>query len=214
MMKNKLGYTAFTLMLSYIFYRLFFLRAPKRTIPNDDTVFVSPANGKIIAIREFNEDSFIETKDEPITERGAFKILTKDVSPSGTVISIMLTITDVHYQRACTSGVVLSTKHTAGDKKNAIVMPKEQISRHENERNEILIQMANGIKYKVVQIAGFVARQILCDVTSGQFVNQGQVLGVIKNGSQVTLILPKSARIVAKEGDYLIDGESIIATLS
>lgn len=199
--------------LSYLFYKLWFLRAPARKIPNNDSEFVSPANGKVIAIKRFNEDSFIETKDSPLTERGAMKILASDIAPSGTIISIMLQITDVHYQRACTSGKVLSTKYTVGNKDNAIMMPAEQFSRYENEHNEITIQTDRGLKYKIVQIAGFVARQIECYVSDNQLVSQGQVLGIIKFGSQVTIILPDSVIVTAKVGDYLIDGESVIGII-
>jgi phosphatidylserine decarboxylase len=199
--------------VSYIFYKMWFLRVPARKIPVDDSVFVSPANGKIIAIKKIDTSTITETKDSPLTERGAIKILATDVAPSVTIISIMLQITDVHYQRACTSGIVLETKYTKGNKDNAIMMPDEQFSRYENEHNEVLIQMDTGLKYKVVQIAGFVARQIECYVKPDQHVNQGQVLGVIKFGSQVTVVLPSSVNVVANVGDYLIDGETIIAKL-
>jgi len=206
-------YVVGAIATGYVFYKLWFLRAPTRKIPHDDNLFVSPANGKIIGIRKFNEASFIEAKNEPLTERGAFKLLASDVAGSGTIISIMLQVTDVHYQRACTSGIVLNTKHTAGNKDNAVMMPNEQISRYENEHNEILIQTDKGLKYKIVQIAGFVARQIDCYVRPQQLISQGQVLGIIKFGSQVTVILPESVTVVAKEGDYLIDGESVIGRI-
>ena len=201
------------LTAGYFFYKLWFLRAPSRKIPKDDSLFVSPANGKIIAIKKIDTDTMTETKDAPLTERGAIKILAKDVSSSVTIISIMLQVTDVHYQRACTSGIILDTKYTIGNKDNAIIMPDEQFSRYENEHNEVLIQMDNGLKYKVVQIAGFVARQIECFVKPSQHVNQGQILGVIKFGSQVTVVLPASVNVVAKVGDYLTDGETVIAKI-
>lgn len=211
---NKLALYALALIAgSYLFYKLWFLRAPARNIPHDDNVFVSPANGKIIAIRKFSEPTFIETKDNPATERGAIKILASDVAPAGTIISIMLQVTDVHYQRACTHGIVIKTKYTVGSKENAISMPAGQITRYENEHNEILIQTDTGLRYKIVQIAGFVARQIECFVRENQLVNQGQVLGIIKFGSQVTLILPAAVTVVAKEGDYLIDGETVIGKI-
>ena len=199
--------------LGYLFYKLWFLRSPDRKIPHNDNLFVSPANGKIIGIKTFDADSFIETKDSPLTERGAMKILASDVASSGTIISIMLQVTDVHYQRACTSGVVVSTKYTEGNKDNAIMMPAEQFSRYENEHNEILIQHPDGLKYKIVQIAGFVARQIECYVEPQQMLAQGQIVGIINFGSQVTVVLPDSVKITAKEGDYLIDGETVIGTL-
>ncbi len=208
--KNVLAAALGIIASSYLFYKLWFLRAPARTIPHNDNLFISPANGKVIAVRKFNEASFIEAKDSPLTERGAFKILTSDVAAQGTIITIMLQVTDVHYQRACTSGVVQATKYTAVNKLNAIQMPQEQISRYENEHNEILISTDKGLKYKIVQIAGFVARQIECYVAPSQLIAQGQVLGIINFGSQVTVILPPAVQVTAKEGDYLIDGETVI----
>ena len=62
-------YVAGAIAAGYVFYKLWFLRAPSRKIPNDDNLFVSPANGKIIGIRKFNEASFVEAKNEPLNER-------------------------------------------------------------------------------------------------------------------------------------------------
>lgn len=197
----------------YLFQKFWFLRSPQRNIPHNDNLFVSPANGKVISIKKYNEESFLEVKDAPLTEQGAIKILTSDVAPSGTVITIMLQVTDVHYQFAPTSGIVVSTKYTVGNKDNAILMPAGQSSRFENEHNEILLKTQGGLKYKVVQIAGFVARQIECYVVPNQFVAQGQRLGIINFGSQVTVILPDAVSVTAKIGDYLIDGESVIGKI-
>ena len=195
----------------YFIYRYLFVSRNVRRIPHDDKVFVSPANGKVIAIRPYTEASFIETKDSPETERGAMKILTSDVAPAGTIITIAINLDDVHTQRAPISGQVLNTQYIEGNFNDAINMPGEQSSRYENEHNEILLQGPDGSKYKVVQIAGFVARSIKCAVKPGDNVKQGQILGSIEIGSQVTVIIPSQFQVTANIDDYLIDGETIIA---
>lgn len=210
---KTLAYAAGFFGISYLFYKLYFLRTPSRKIPNNNQVFVSPANGRVLSVRKFNSESFIETKDSPITERGAIKILTSDVASSGTVITIKLQITDVHYQRAPIAGKVISLDYVQGSFKNAVFVPQEQGSRYENEHNSILLETESGLRYKVVQIAGFVARVIESMVTPLQIVNQGDIIGLIKLGSQVTVILPASVVVMVKEGDLLIDGETIIGKL-
>lgn len=206
--------------LVYLTYRYGFLRKPERNIPNNDSLFVSPANGTIISIRAYNTSSIIETKDTPLTERGAMQLLTSDVAPSGTIITIRLDLTDVHYQRAPTSGIVVNTRYTEGNYHNAITMPGEQQSRYENTHNEILIKVpfgdlgaGAGITYKVVQIAGFVARSIKCKLLPGSAVKQGSIIGSIEIGSQVTIILPAQMQVTAGVGDYVIDGETVLAKI-
>lgn len=209
-----LAYVAGAFGLSYLFYKIYFLRRPARNIPNSNKVFVSPANGHVISVRPFNSDSIIETKDEPADERGAIKILASDVASSGTIVSIRLQLTDVHYQRAPISGQVLSVDYTQGSFKNAIVVPTEDGTRYENEHNAILLQSEAGLKYKVVQIAGILARGIECIVKPSQMVNQGEILGRIIIGSQVSVVFPSSVKIAVKVGDAVIDGETVIGTIN
>ncbi len=213
--KNKILkaflYIAGAVGATYLFYKLYFLRHPDRNVPHDNKVFVSPANGKVISVRPFNTKSVIETKDAPMTERGAIEVLTSDVALSGKIISVRLQVTDVHYQRAPTAGQVISVDYKAGKFENAVFVPREQGMRYENEHNSILIQSESGIKYKVVQIAGVLARTIECSVVPFQIINQGDFIGVIKLGSQVTIALPDSVDVTVKEGDTLIDGETVIA---
>ena len=196
-----------------MFYHFYFLRHPDRKVPNSNKVFVSPANGTVISVRPFSSDSILETKDSPLSERGAISILASDVAPSGTIVSIRLQITDVHYQRAPIAGQVISIDYTQGNFNNAVFVPSEQGTRYENEHNSILLQSEAGLKYKVVQIAGILARSIVCQVTPLQMVNQGQILGLIKLGSQVSVVFPDSVKEIAKVGDKLIDGETVIATI-
>lgn len=188
------------------FYRLWFLRQPDRTIPNNPTVFVSPANGKVVSVKKWTAAELIETKED----NGAIKVWTGDVDTAGTIVSIQMTPMDVHYQRAPQAGKVVSELHTEGDFNNAIVMSNDYGIRFENEHNEILFETTTGTRYKIIQIAGFVARRIEDYVKPQQEVKQGEVVGLIKLGSQVTVIFPQGVEVMVKPGDVTIDGETVI----
>ncbi len=189
------------------FYQFWFLRLPDRDIPNNQKYFVAPANGEIVSIRHWSAAQL----QEPKGQNGFINVWTKDVDTAGTIISIQMDPTNVHYQRAPLDGKVISHKHTKGSFNNAVVMSNEYGIRFENEHNEILMESISGKRYKLVQIAGFVARRIEDFVNPDQKVKQGDVIGLIKLGSQVTVILPNSYKVITKVGETTIDGETILA---
>lgn len=206
-------------MVFFIFYVIgvsgclifinYFFRQPSRVIPGNKNLFVSPANGKVIAIRPFDTQFYTEPKYDT---SGAVEIWTKEVGASGTVISIALSITDVHYQRAPIDSLVISNTYTPGRFENAMNYSKDNYAKAQNEHTEILLLAAGGkFKYKIVQIAGFIARKIETYVNSGDAVAQGDVIGLIKFGSQVTVVLPAGIEVLVKEDDVLVDGETILA---
>jgi phosphatidylserine decarboxylase len=201
-------------ILTGLYDTFVFKRLPARRIPGDNTRFISPADGEIVGVRKYTVEG-----NQPIVEPkgidGAIRTLVSDIGQSGYIVSIKLNITDVHYQRAPVGSVVISTQYTPGDFNNAIITDnEEQFFRHENEKNEITLQSVSGLyKYKIIQIAGFLARQIDCYVKPGQEVAQGDVIGLIKLGSQVTVILPGNVDILVKKGDKVVDGETTIASI-
>ena len=192
----------------FAYYRIWFLRMPDRNIPNNNSVFVAPANGIVVSVNKWNAASLTILKKQ----FGIINVWTKDVDTAGTIISIQMDPTNVHYQRAPIAGKVISEKYTKGSFNNAVVMSNEFGIRFENEHNEFLMETGTGEKYKVIQIAGFVARRIVDYTHPNQEVKQGEVIGLIKLGSQVTIILPHDVTVLAKKGDITIDGETIIAT--
>jgi phosphatidylserine decarboxylase len=195
----------FVFLLGY--YRLWFLRLPTRNIPHNSKVFVSPANGKIVSIKHWDKESLVVTKED----HGAINVWTKDVDTAGTIISIQMDVTNVHYQRAPVDGKVISENYVHGSFNNAVRMSNEYGIRFENEHNEILLETPTGEKYKVIQIAGFLARRIVDDTKPGETVKQGDILGLIKLGSQVTVILPHDVNVVATVGEVTTDGETVLA---
>ena len=205
-LKKILLCTAAVVLVFAGYYKVWFLRQPERNIPNNNSVFVAPANGKIVSVRKWNTESLLETKGD----LGVINVWTRDVDTAGTIISIQMDPTNVHYQRAPVAGKVISEKYSTGSFHNAVTMSNEYGIRFENEHNEILLEATSGKKYKVIQIAGFLARRIVDYTKTNQPVKQGEVIGLIKFGSQVTVLLPHDIKIVAKTGDITIDGETVI----
>ncbi|MBW2975509.1 phosphatidylserine decarboxylase [Candidatus Woesearchaeota archaeon] len=193
------------IFLSLLFYKLIFLRDPERNIPVGDSI-VSPADGKIISIISLNNPK-IKIKKGLL---GKIRTLAPSDCKDGYLITIMMNILNVHVQRSPLEGIIMDIKHSPGTFKNAVYGDKFK-NGLENEKNEILIKNKKIGSIKVIQIAGLVARRIECFVQKKQKVNKGDRIGRIMLGSQVSLILPKKARLLAKEGDKAKAGETVLA---
>jgi len=212
MLGTALAFTAAGLY--FILYKSRFLRQPKRDIPKSPNFFVSPAMGKIVAARKFDTADFVEEKyDDEDNVAGAIKVFAGDVAESGTIISTHLSLTDVHYQRCPVDAKVIKIEYVLGNFKNAISKSEDGKIRYENEHCSILFESTDGYRFKVVQIAGFVARKIHTFVKEGDVVRKGDLIGVIKMGSQVTVVMPENVEFIAKIGDKVIDGETIIGLI-
>ncbi len=198
---------AVTAILSVVFYRFWFLRNPEITVPRGNNI-VSPAGGKVSRIVKTSSKSVTISKHHI----GKVKALAKDVAKDCIIISIMLTPLDVHYQKAPMDGKIIYSKHKAGKLYNAVLGHDSMRATLENESNQILISTAIG-NIKVVQIAGFVARRICSFAEHNDNIKKGQDIGVIKLGSQVSIIIPdkKNIMIKVKEGERVMCGETVIA---
>jgi len=201
----------------YVWYKRVFLRQPNQLLAAayNPTKFLSPANGTVVSVRAFDSNSdFIENKyDTEDNIAGAIKLFAGDVDTAGTIMSIHMGLDNVHYQVCPLDATVDKIEYVSGNHKNAISKSPDGVIRYENEHCSYLFQTSIGIKYKVVQIAGFVARKIESYVSEGQQVNQGDQIGVIKLGSQVTVILPSSISCMVKVGDVVDEGKTIMGTL-
>jgi len=188
------------------YYQFWFLRLPERTIPTDQNIFVSPANGVVSSVIHW-DSSVID-----IPKHGrVLQMLTADVAATGYMISIEMDVTNVHYQRAPHDARYISSQYVEGQFKNALIKNNPYGIRLENEHNAMLFEMSDGDRYKVVQVAGLVARRIVDLTQKGKDYKTGEIIGLIKLGSQVSLILPEGIEPLVKEGDEVIDGESILA---
>ena len=191
------------LILLIVLFLINFYRDPKRKIPRGNNI-ISPADGKIINILRTNADNVKVNKGF----LGKIGTLTKDIAKECFVVSIFMSPLDVHINRAPIDGIVESTKHEKGKFFAAYEIEKSL----QNEKNEIVIENKNVGRIKVIQIAGFLARRIICSVNKKEKVNKGQKIGKIVLGSQVTLILPsKKINLRIKKGQRVKAGATIIA---
>lgn len=178
---NILFYPSF---FAFLFIGWFF-RDPPRQIPNGKDYVLAPADGRVIRVEEVWEPDYIGGE--------AIKV------------SIFLSLFNVHVNRSPCEGLVTFCRHIPG-----VFLPAykdEAPSR--NERNMIGLETACG-KMLLVQIAGLVARRIVCWVDPGDHVNPGVRIGMIKFGSCTELYLPAGAQIMVKEGDKVRGGETVL----
>ncbi len=208
MLKKILITLAALILIALAFYRFWFLRQPERVTPVDATAFISPANGVIAAVEQWDVAQLEWEKDN-----GVVQVMTTDVAEKGWLIAIEMNVMNVHYQRAPADGRFLQNLYTEGKFNNALIKTNRFGLRLENERNDMLFETKDGIKYKVVQVSGLLARRIEDFMEPGQTVKAGEVIGVIKMGSQVGLILPENVEPLVKMGETVIDGETILARI-
>jgi len=192
--------------LLIILFLFHFYRDPKRIIPKGNNI-VSPADGKILRIIKTNSKKIKINKGLI----GKVYALTKDVAKECYVISIFMSPLNVHINRAPVSGKIISTKHKKGKFFGAYDLDKSLM----NEKNEILMENKQIGRIKMIQIAGFLARRIICTVKKNEKINKGNKIGKIVLGSQLTLILPKEKiNLRVKPGQKVYAGKSIIADIS
>ena len=190
------------------FWKVIFLRNPARNTPLGDDIIVSPADGKVIEVLEFDGKEVQLYKGDK-RFLGLINTLTSDVSQSGYIVSIFMSPLDVHHNRAPISGKIRSVKHSDGKFLAVNTLEAGLV----NEKSEIIIEGA-GVTIKMIQIAGFLARRVITHVSANDQVNTGQVIGLINLGSQVTLVLPESVDIKITKGDRVIAGETILAKIN
>lgn len=177
-------------------FTLYFFRDPNRKLPESykDNQIISPADGKIVVIED------IINKDENIFEKNA--LLRQ--------ISIFLSPMNVHVNRVPMSGNVKYLKYIKGE----YLVAFDHKASERNERSEIGIE--NGItldKILFKQIAGFVARRIVYDISEGCKVTAGERFGMIKFGSRMDILLKRDSKILVSINQKVIGGETIIAEL-
>jgi phosphatidylserine decarboxylase len=179
------GITVLSLAITLFF--AFFFRDPERKIAQEESIIFSPADGKIVELLPFSENNYLN-------------------SP-GTKVSIFLSLWDVHINRNPINGVVRYSKYIPGRFNPAY---KEKAS-SENEQNELGLENEK-IKLVLKQIAGTVARRIVCRIKEGDKIMAGQRFGMIKFGSRVELFLPEKVKILVKLGQKVKAGETVIGT--
>jgi phosphatidylserine decarboxylase len=166
-----------------------FFRDPARSFEAAGNAVISPADGRIVAV---------ERARDPYLERDALKV------------SVFMNVFNVHSNRAPVDGEVREVRYFPGRFFNAAI-DKASI---ENERNAMVIDTADGTRVTCVQIAGLIARRILCYAKPGDRVERGQRFGFIRFGSRVDVYLPLDATPRASLGDIVYAGQTVLAELA
>jgi phosphatidylserine decarboxylase len=175
------------LWLAALFVLQFF-RDPPREVPEDPAAVVAPADGRIVAV---------EKARDPWLQRDALKI------------SVFMNVFNVHSNRAPVDGTVKQVWYHAGRFLNA-ALDKASL---ENERNAMWLRTRSGADVTCVQVAGLIARRILCYVGAGAELARGERFGFIRFGSRVDVYLPLDAQPVAAIGDKVYAAQSVLARL-
>jgi len=163
-----------------------FFRDPERVIPAGEGLVVSPADGRVVSVAKVVDDPFF--------------------TEAATRISIFLSPLDVHINRVPVAGHIAEIKYRAG---KFLAAYNNEASR-QNEQNALMIVDAQGRKLGVVQIAGVMARRIVCKVNSGDNMERGERFGLIMFGSRTDLYLPQGCRVEVTEGQRVKGGTTIV----
>jgi phosphatidylserine decarboxylase len=187
----------FSRTLGFIFILLtgwcvYFFRNPRRVTPQGEGLIISPGDGIITQIKKATPPKELNWKKKSLSR-----------------ISIFLNVFDVHVNRIPIDGIITKILYHPGKFFNASL---DKASDH-NERNSIILKTPSGHEILIVQIAGLVARRILCDVEEGQDVKAGELYGIIRFGSRVDIYLPEGVNPQVIEGQRMLGGETIMADL-
>lgn len=170
-------------------YFTYFFRNPDRTIPTDEHLVVSPADGTVQDVVELEDDDFVKG---PCTK-----------------IIIFLSVFNVHVNRSPIAGEIKCQKYVCGRFRPAY---KDEVG-FENERHMLGIENEKGFRVTVTQIAGILARRIVSWVTLDDNMSKGQVYGLIKFGSCTELVVPRNVEVLVKKGDKVRGGESVLGRI-
>ena len=168
----------------------YFFRDPERYPINDDNYLVSPADGLITDISEKSGPEELRLENTSYTR-----------------VSVFMNVFNCHVNRLPSSGKVEEIYYKPGKFLNASLDKASE----ENERNYFKIKLINGEEIIIVQIAGLIARRIVCEVEQGQNLKQGERIGMIRFGSRVDIYF-KNKKVLAKLGQNVVSGESLIAS--
>ncbi|MDB5923228.1 MAG: psd [Betaproteobacteria bacterium] len=169
-------------------FMLQFFRDPPRTAPPDPNAVLSPADGRVVVV---------ERAHDPYLEREALKF------------SVFMNVFNAHSNRSPVDGEVVKTWYHPGSFLNASLAK----SSLENERAALWIRTPRGADVTVVQVAGLIARRILCYAKAGQHLGRGERFGFIRFGSRVDVYLPLTATLKASVGDKVYATSSVLAEL-
>ncbi len=169
---------------------VFFFRDPDRVIPTEDGGVVSPADGKVVEVRVVSESDVAREK------------MLK--------VSVFMSVFNVHVNRIPTDGTVVDISYYPGKFFSANL---DKASK-DNERNAVSLDIGSGRRLVVVQVAGLIARRIVCRIHKGDHLRRGQRFGLICFGSRLDVYLPSDTKPAVSVGDKILAGTSILGHLT
>ena len=170
----------------------YFFRDPERVTPERPGLIVSPADGMVSLIEPAVPPAELGLPDKPLTR-----------------VSVFMSVFNCHVNRAPVAGRVRAVAYRPGKFLNASLDKASD----DNERNGVVIEMADGRPLAVVQIAGLVARRIVCFVAEGATLARGERFGLIRFGSRLDVYLPEGVTPQVRVGQTMVAGETVIAEL-
>ncbi|HEX7390119.1 MAG TPA: phosphatidylserine decarboxylase [Acidiphilium sp.] len=171
---------------------LYFFRDPERVPPPRPDAFIAPADGRVVLVDEAIPPAELGLAAAPVPR-----------------VAIFLSVLDVHVNRIPMAGTVTRIAYRHGSFVNAAAKESEQ-----NERNAVAIRLDSGAEIAVVQIAGLIARRILCHIHEGDRVITGARFGIIRFGSRTDLYLPPGTAPLVTVGQRMVGGETVLANLA
>jgi len=169
-------------------FMVLFFRDSDRKVPAGEGIFVSPADGKVILIKDVYEKDYLKAESKEI--------------------SIFMSLFNVHVNRSPYDGKVSFIKHSSGK----FLAAYKDTASMENENTVMVIEGKDG-KIVVRQVAGSLARRIVCRVKVGDELRRGERYGMIKFGSRLDIYLPKDVKIKVKAGDKVKAGETVLGQM-
>jgi phosphatidylserine decarboxylase len=188
-----LGDWLFWIGAVFTLFCFFFFRDPERVPPTRPGVFVAPADGRVVAVALAPPPDELDLGPEPLWR-----------------VSIFLSVLDVHVNRIPIAATVTRIAYHHG----AFVSASLDKASESNERNAVSLRLTDGRDFAVVQIAGLIARRILCDIREGQSVQTGARFGIIRFGSRTDLYLPEGVTPLVSVGQKMVGGETAVAELT
>lgn len=179
----------YLLMIGLTLLTIFFFRDPERNTPDDANLVISPADGRVVLIKEIDESIYLKDK--------------------ATQVSIFLSPLNVHVNRNPVSGFLEYVKYHPGE----YLMAWNPHASEMNERADFGVKHASGTKIFFKQITGFLARRIIYRINEGDQLKAGERFGIMKFGSRMDVIVPSNVEIKVKTGDVTRAGESIIGII-
>ncbi len=168
---------------------IYFFRDPDRHTPEGENLIISPADGKVVLIKELDEQVYLKQK--------------------ATQVSIFLSPLDVHVNRNPVSGTLEYLRYHPGK----YLMAWDEQASDLNERADFGVLHTSGTKIFFKQITGFLARRIVYHIQEGDVLTAGERFGMMKFGSRMDIIVPSNVTIQVKEGDRTVAGESVIGEI-